>query len=234
MNLIATRLAAVHARIGLACEFAGRHPGDLKLIAVSKQQPADAIRGAVAAGQREFGENYLQEALDKIGVLQDLDLVWHFIGPVQANKTRRIAESFDWVHSLDRLKVAERLSEQRPPERPALQVCVQVNISGEASKHGVAPAAAEALCRAVLRLPRLQLRGLMALPAPEADESRQRDGLAALAHLYHELQARGLPLDTLSMGTSTDLEAAVAEGATLLRIGTDIFGPRPFTSEEPA
>lgn len=224
---LASRLAKIQARIGLACEFAGRDPRDVLLVAVSKGHTADAVRAIAAAGQLDFGENYLQEALEKLEALVDLDLQWHFIGPLQANKTRAVAERFAWVHTVDRLRVAERLSAQRPADGPALNVCVQVNISGEKTKHGASPAEAETLCRQVLALPRLKLRGLMALPAPTTDAEQQRTGFAALRRLFLDLQAAGLPLDVLSMGSSGDYESAIAEGAHILRIGTDIFGPRP-------
>lgn len=227
MTSIAERLAAVQARIGLACEFAGRHPDDVRLLAIGKGHPAEAIRAAAAAGQRAFGENYLVEAEAKMAALDGLELEWHFTGPVQSNKTRGIAERFAWVHSVDRLKIAERLSAQRSAHGPALNVCVQVNISGEASKAGVPPAEAGALCRAISALPRLKLRGLMVIPAPAADESAQRGPYAATHALFRELQDAGLALDTLSMGMSGDLESAIAEGATMVRVGTDIFGPRP-------
>lgn len=226
MSGIGDRLAAVQARIGLACEFAGRHPDDVRLLAISKGHDAAMIRGAAAAGQRAFGENYLVEAEAKMEALGDLELEWHFTGPVQSNKTRGIAERFAWVHSVDRVKIAERLSAQRSHHGPALNVCVQVNISGEASKAGVAPAQAAELCRAVDALPRLKLRGLMVIPAPTDDKSAQREPYAATRALFRQLQDAGLALDTLSMGMSGDLEAAIAEGATLVRIGTDLFGPR--------
>lgn len=227
MSSIAERLAAVQARIGLACEFAGRHPDDVLLVAISKGHGADAILAAAAAGQRAFGENYLVEAEAKMGALATLDLEWHFTGPLQSNKTRGVAERFAWVHSVDRLKVAERLSAQRPAQGPALNVCVQVNISGEKTKAGVAPAEAASLCRAIDALPRLKLRGLMVIPAPATGEDAQREPYAATRALFRELREAGLALDTLSMGMSGDLEAAIAEGATIVRVGTDIFGPRP-------
>ena len=191
--------------------------------------PAEVVLAAVAAGQRAFGENYVQEAIDKIQRLRELTDArpeWHFIGPIQSNKTRTIAEHFDWVQSVDRLKIAQRLSEQRPADRPPLNVLVQVNISGEASKSGVEPAALDGLAREVARLPRLKLRGLMAIPEPEADETRRRAPLAAMRILFERLRAGGLPLDTLSMGMSADLEDAVLEGSTMVRIGTAIFGER--------
>jgi pyridoxal phosphate enzyme (YggS family) len=225
---VQANLAAVHDRITKAARAAGRDPRSVALLAVSKAFPAETVASAHAAGQRAFGENYLQEALGKIERLRALapPLEWHFIGPIQSNKTRAIAEHFDWVQSVDRLKVAQRLSEQRPPGRQPLDVLLQVNISGEQSKSGVAPADVEGLARAVAALPRLRLRGLMAIPEPETDPARQRAPLAALRALFDRLRAAGLDLDTLSMGMSADLEAAVLEGATLVRIGTAIFGER--------
>ena len=224
---ILQRLEQVRTRIRRAAEAAGRQAGNVRLVAVSKGQPAGAVQAAVDAGQRDFGENYLQEALEKIDAIADEKAVWHFIGPVQSNKTRDIAARFDWVQSLERAKIARRLSEQRPPERGALNVLVQVNISGEASKSGVSPETAEALCRTVDSLPRLHLRGLMAIPEISDDARAQRAAFARLRALYDDLCTRGLALDTLSMGMSADLEAAIAEGATMVRIGTAIFGPRP-------
>ena len=198
------------------------------LLAVSKTQPASAVREAAAAGQRAFGENYVQEALDKIAALADLrsQLEWHLIGPLQSNKTRVVAEAFDWVHSVDRLKIAQRLSDQRPPHLAPLQLCLQVNISGEDSKSGVAPADVPALAQAVAALPNVRLRGLMAIPEPAADPQAQRAPHRALRELLAQLQAQGLAVDTLSMGMSADLEAAVTEGATMVRIGTALFGAR--------
>lgn len=228
MSDISTNLQAIRQRIAHAAVEAGRSPGSVQLLAVSKTKPMDDVRAAAAAGQRDFGENYVQEGVEKIEALHDLGLTWHFIGPLQSNKTRPVAEHFDWVHSIDRLKIAQRLSEQRPAHLPPLQVCVQVNVSGEDTKSGCEPAEAEALCRAVAALPRLQLRGLMAIPAPADDEAAQRAPLARLRGLYESLRADGLPLDTLSMGMSHDLEAAVLEGATLVRIGTAIFGERHY------
>ena len=225
---VQANLQAVHERIAMAARAAGRDPGSIALLAVSKTFPPEAIVAAHAAGQRAFGENYVQEALDKIQSLAErlTGLEWHFIGPIQSNKTRALAEHFDWVQSVDRLKIAQRLSEQRPAGMPPLNVLLQVNISGEASKSGVAPGELESLAREVARLPRLQLRGLMAIPEPDADPERQRGPLAALRALYERLRAQGLALDTLSMGMSADLEAAVLEGSTMVRIGTAIFGER--------
>lgn len=213
-------------RVRLSAEKSQREPGSVRVLAVSKTRPAEDVRRAAVLGLREFGENYLQEALDKIEALADLNLCWHFIGPIQSNKTRQIASHFHWVHSVDRIKVARRLSEQRPKGLPALQVCLQVNISGEGSKSGVSLEDLPALAREVAELPRLRLRGLMAIPAAATDEAQQRLPFAALRRALAELQAWDPALDTLSMGMSGDLEAAIAEGATIVRVGTDIFGPR--------
>lgn len=222
---IPNQLAAVHRRIKDATLAAGRPENSVRLLAVSKTFDAAAVREAYTAGQREFGENYLQEALDKRAQLTDLPLVWHFIGPLQSNKTRAIAENFGWVHSVDRIKDAVRLDQQRPADLPPLQVCVQVNISGEASKSGCASSEAAELCAAIAARPRLQLRGLMAIPAPDAADPRV--AFRALRELYESLRRRGHELDTLSIGMSDDLEAAIAEGSTLVRIGTAVFGERP-------
>jgi pyridoxal phosphate enzyme (YggS family) len=230
MATISANLQEVRGRIAAACARAGRPVESVTLLAVSKTFAADAVRAAHAAGQRAFGENYVQEALDKIDALADLraDLQWHLIGPLQSNKTRPVAEAFDWVHSVDRLKIAQRLAEQRPADLPPLQVCLQVNVSGEASKSGAAPADVPALARAVSALPagRLVLRGLMAIPEPADDFDAQRRPLRALRELLHTLRDQGLALDTLSMGMSADLEAAIAEGATIVRVGSAIFGTR--------
>jgi pyridoxal phosphate enzyme (YggS family) len=222
------RLDLVRSRIAAAAGEAGRAAGEIRLIAASKTFDAGAVREAHAAGQSDFGENYVQEALDKMARLGDLPLTWHFIGPIQSNKTRAIAERFDWVHSVDRLRVAERLSAQRPQSLPPLDVCLEVNISGEASKGGAAAEDLPALAAAVARLPRLRLRGLMAIPAPSADPAAQRAAFARVRTLYDALRARGYPLDTLSMGMSGDLEAAIAEGATMVRVGTALFGERIY------
>ena len=224
-----SKLQQVRDRIARACAEAGRPVQAVTLLAVSKTFGADAVRAVAAEGQAAFGENYVQEALAKIEALADLRpaLEWHLIGPLQGNKTRAVAEAFDWVHSIDRLKIAERLSAQRPAALPPLQVCLQVNISGEHSKSGAAPADVPALARAVAALPRLRLRGLMAIPEPAGDFAAQRAPHAALRLLMDELRGQGLALDTLSMGMSADLEAAVAEGATIVRVGTAIFGGRP-------
>lgn len=225
---MAGRLQQVRARVVAACAAAQRDVQSVTILAVSKTVAAAGVREAHALGQSCFGENYVQEALDKIEALADLRgvLQWHLIGPLQSNKTRVVAEHFDWVHSVDRLKTAQRLSEQRPASRPDLQVCLQVNVSGEASKSGVAPRDVPALALAVAALPRLRLRGLMSIPEPAADMQAQRAPHAVLRALLLDLQARGLAVDTLSMGMSADLEAAVLEGATLVRIGTAIFGAR--------
>ena len=230
MGSIGSNLQEVKGRIASACRDAGRSENSVTLLAVSKTFGADAVREAHAAGQRHFGENYVQEALGKIEALADLraQLHWHLIGPLQSNKTRAAAAAFDWVHSVDRLKIAQRLAEQRPAGRPPLQLCLQVNISGEASKSGAAPAEVPALAAAVAALPpeRVCLRGLMAIPEPAADPAAQRAPHRALYELLQAVNAQGLALDTLSMGMSADLEAAVLEGATLVRVGTAIFGRR--------
>ena len=216
-------------RLRKALEDAGRTQDDATLLAVSKTKPAAMIRQAWQLGQREFGENYLQEALEKQTELADLDdIVWHFIGPLQSNKTRAVAEHFDWVHSVDRLKIAKRLSEQRPTQLAPLNICLQVNISREESKAGVLPEDLEELAKEVATLPNLHLRGLMAIPAPAEGVEAQRQPLAALREALTSLQSRlpDVPLDTLSMGMSDDLEAAIMEGATLVRLGTAIFGAR--------
>ncbi|QDD91149.1 YggS family pyridoxal phosphate-dependent enzyme [Pseudomonas oryzihabitans] len=225
MSTIAENSATVLERIAAASRTAGRDPATVGLLAVSKTKPAAALREAAAAGLRDFGENYLQEALDKQATLADLPLVWHFIGPIQSNKTRAIASHFDWVHSVDRLKIAQRLAEQRPAERGPLNICLQVNVSGEASKSGCHPDELPALATAVSQLPNLRLRGLMAIPEPTDDPASQR---AAFARLRALSEALNLDLDTLSMGMSQDLEAAIAEGATWVRIGTALFGARDY------
>ncbi len=230
MGSIGSNLQEVKRRIVQACGHAGRPANSVTLLAVSKTFGPEAVRTAHAAGQTAFGENYVQEGLAKIDALADLrsQLQWHLIGPLQSNKTRAVAEAFDWVHSVDRLKVAERLAAQRPAGLPPLQLCLQVNISEEASKSGVAPADVAALAAAVAALPRerVQLRGLMAIPEPAAMAAAQRVPHAALYRLLQTLNAQGLALDTLSMGMSADLEAAVAEGATIVRVGSAIFGAR--------
>lgn len=220
------RRQTVLARIRAAEQRFQRLPGAVRLLAVSKTQPTAAIAALAAAGQSCFGENYVQEALDKIAELAALRLEWHLIGPLQANKTRTVAENFAWVHSVDRLKIAERLSAQRPAGLPPLNVCLQVNIDREPAKHGLDPGEVAAVAQAVAGLPRLRLRGLMAIPTPAADFAAQRRPLAQLRELWERLKAGGLALDTLSMGMTDDLEAAIAEGATLVRVGTALFGPR--------
>lgn len=231
MTDIARHLEAVQQRIANAAQSAGRDPQTIRLLAVSKTFPAEAVRAAYAAGQRAFGENYVQEAVAKIDALADLraDLEWHFIGPLQSNKTRPVAERFDWVHSIDRLKIAQRLSEQRPAQLPPLNVCLEVNVSGEASKSGVAPGEAAEIAHAIAALPRIVLRGLMSIPEPETGLAAQRAPHQRLRELFERLRADGLALDTLSMGMSADLEAAVLEGATIVRIGTAIFGARDYS-----
>jgi hypothetical protein len=229
MATIARKLDEVSGRIARACAAAGRPVSSVTLLAVSKTFSADAVREAMAAGHMRFGENYVQEALDKMAALADARerLEWHLIGPLQSNKTRVVAERFDWVHSVDRLKVAQRLSDQRPAHLPPLQVCLQINISGEASKSGLAPHEVHTVARAVAQLPRLALRGLMAIPEAAGDLQAQRLPHRALRELLESLNAAGLALDTLSMGMTADLEAAVLEGATIVRVGTAIFGNRP-------
>lgn len=226
MTTISANLQAVLARIDAAARESGRNPHDISLLAVSKTWPAGDVRAAVDAGQRAFGENYVQEGVDKVAELAALGLIWHFIGPLQSNKTRRVAESFDWVHSIDRFKIAERLSEQRPEGLAPLQVCLQVNVSGEETKSGVTLSELPQLARQVAGLPRLQLRGIMAIPAPLNDFEAQRRSFRQVRLAYEQLQGDGLKLDTLSMGMTHDLEAAIAEGATLVRVGTAIFGER--------
>ncbi|MEW6515075.1 MAG: YggS family pyridoxal phosphate-dependent enzyme [Pseudomonadota bacterium] len=233
MTTISANLQAVKRRIIGACSIAGRDPASVTLLAVSKTFPPAALREAHAAGQCSFGENYLQEALAKQVELADLDLEWHFIGPLQSNKTKSVAEHFAWVHSVERLKIAERLSAQRPADSLPLNVCVQVNVSGEASKSGCAPDEAPALCHAVAHLPNLRLRGLMAIPEPGKGSEAENSALArrqfgVLRDLRDRLNAEGLALDTLSMGMSHDLEDAIMAGATLVRVGTAIFGERNY------
>jgi pyridoxal phosphate enzyme (YggS family) len=228
MTTIASNLQAVRDAIAAAATGADRQANEISLLAVSKTFAPDALRKACLAGQTRFAESYAQEALDKMAALQDLPIEWHYIGPIQSNKTRAIAENFSWVHSVDRLKIAERLSEQRPAHLPPLQVCLQVNISMEASKSGVAPDEAGALARAIAKLPGLKLRGLMAVPAPSDNVVAQRLPFAQLRKLRDQLNQQGLQLDTLSMGMSHDFAAAIAEGATMVRIGTAIFGDRNY------
>jgi len=225
-TLIADNIARVRAQMAAACQSAGRAPGSVQLLAVSKTWGTDAVRTAYSAGQTDFGENYIQEAVDKITALRDLPLVWHCIGPIQSNKTRLVAEHFDWVHSIDRLKIAQRLSEQRPEHLPPLQVCIQVNVDGGETKSGVRPPELPALAQAVAALPRLQLRGLMTIPEPAETEEQMRAVHRQAKDLFEQLHAQGLPLDTLSMGMSADMTAAIAEGSTMVRVGTGIFGAR--------
>lgn len=233
MLKIPTHLAQVNERIRRALEHSGRPADGARLLAVSKTRPAADIRSAFAAGQCSFGENYLQEALEKQQQLKDLDVEWHFIGPVQSNKTRAIAENFDWVHSVDRAKIAVRLNDQRPAELPPLNICLQVNLDREATKSGVLPEELDALLASLNDLPRIRVRGFMAIPAPRDDVEQQRLALQPLADKLQQLQAddrirqQHPQLDTLSMGMSGDLEAAIAAGSTLVRVGTDIFGQRP-------
>jgi pyridoxal phosphate enzyme (YggS family) len=226
MTAILSNLQAVHTAIDQAALMAQRDAAEITLLAVSKTVPASVIRAACSAGQQAFGENFVQEALDKMSGLRDLPLQWHFIGPIQSNKTRAIAENFSWVHSVDRLKIAQRLSEQRPANLPPLNVCLQINVSGEATKGGVAADEAEALAHAIAILPRLQLRGLMAIPAPAAELAAQRAPFAQMRKLLQKLNMAGLKMDTLSMGMSHDMTAAILEGATIVRVGTAIFGSR--------
>lgn len=231
MSTIAERLAQVRLRIQQAAVAAGRDPAGIQLLAVSKTRPVTDLEAALAAGQTAFGESYLQDALPKIAALGER-AEWHFIGPIQSNKTRQIASHFAWVHSVDRLKIAQRLSEQRPAELPPLNVCLQINTSGETSKAGVSPDEALNLAQALVLLPRLRLRGLMTIPAPTVEMAQQRRPFAQLRALLEQLNASGHELDTLSMGMSNDLEAAIAEGATVVRIGTAIFGPRSTNKVE--
>ena len=225
-SALQANLLTVKERIARACERAGRRPDSVLLLAVSKTFPADAVRAATHAGQRHFGENYVQEGADKVALLADPALVWHFIGPVQSNKTRTIVQCFQWVHTIEREKVARRLSDQRDPGLPPLEVCLEVNISDEASKSGTAPDGVFELAEAVAQMPRLRLRGLMAIPEPTSDVALQRDRFARLRELLESLKRRGHDMDTLSMGMSADLEAAIMEGATIVRGGTAIFGGR--------
>ena len=232
MSTIAANLQAVEATIAAAAQAAKRPASSVQLLAVSKTFPMEAVLEAVAAGQRAFGENYLQEGVEKIAAVAsaqpDTPLEWHFIGPIQSNKTRPIATSFAWVHTVERLKIAQRLSEQRPPELGPLNVCLQVNISGEATKSGATAAELPALARQVANLPNLRLRGLMAIPEPQTDPALQRAAFARLRQLADSLRAGGLPIDTLSMGMSGDMESAIFEGATIVRVGSAIFGSRQY------
>ena len=235
MSTIAANLQAVEATINAAVAAAGRPRSSVQLLAVSKTFPAEAVLEAIAAGQRAFGENYVQEGVEKIADVaraqpsqQAAPIEWHFIGPIQSNKTRPIATSFAWVHTVERLKIAQRLSEQRPPEMGPLNICLQVNISGEATKSGARPDELPELARQVAQLPNLRLRGLMAIPEPHTEPALQRAAFAKLRGLAEELRADGLPLDTLSMGMSGDMHAAILEGATVVRVGSAIFGERNY------
>ncbi len=223
---VSANLAQVRKRIELAVLAAGRPANEVTLLAVSKTMPAQAVREAYNAGQLAFGENYIQEGVDKIASLADLPLVWHCIGPIQSNKTKLVAENFAWVHSVDRLKIAERLSAQRPAHLPALQICLQVNVDGGSNKSGVAPTDLLALAQAVAQLPNLQLRGIMTIPEPAENDAAARAVHRQAKRLFDSLNAAGLKLDTLSMGMTGDLEAAIAEGSTCVRVGTAIFGQR--------
>ena len=229
MTSIAENLKSVGTLINQAALDAHRRPVDITLLAVSKTRTADELRELYLHGQKHFGENYLQESLDKMFALDDLAITWHFIGPIQSNKTRSIAENFDWVHSVDRLKVAQRLSEQRPQSLPSLNICLQINISGEESKSGCLPTEAEALLNQIDTLPNLNVRGLMAIPAATDDTLAQQAALAAMQAMYIKLQKQYPKFDTLSMGMSSDMQIAIREGATMVRIGTALFGPRHYT-----
>lgn len=226
MTTISANLQAVLARIGEAARRCGRQPEEISLLAVSKTWPGSYVQEAARAGQKAFGENYVQEGVDKVRETALPDLEWHFIGPLQSNKTRLVAEAFQWVHSVDRLKIAERLSQQRPAHLPPLQICLQVNISNEDSKSGVPEEDVASLAQQIAYLPRLKLRGLMTIPAPAPEFAQQRAPFRRLRELYEELNRNGFALDTLSMGMSNDIEAAIAEGSTLVRVGTAIFGER--------
>lgn len=233
MNTLTERLNQIRAQITKAESRYQCPAGSVTLLAVSKTHTIEDIREALAAGQRDFGESYLQDALPKITALTDKRICWHFIGPIQSNKTRAIAENFNWVHSVDRLKIAQRLSEQRPAQLPPLNLCLQVNISQDPAKAGVDAGAALALAREISALPRIKLRGLMTLPTRASEFEQQRLPFRALHSLFENIIQQGIPLDTLSMGMSTDMEAAIAEGATMVRIGSAIFGPRPPKNKPP-
>lgn len=232
MSTIADNLQVIDASIAIATTKVGRDKSGVRLLAVSKTFSADAVREAFSAGQKAFGENYVQEALAKMAALDGLDIEWHFIGPIQSNKTAAIAAHFAWVHTVDRIKIAQRLSAQRPSGMAPLNICLQVNVSGEASKSGCTPEELPALAREVATLPGLRLRGLMAIPGPAADYDQQRAALRPLRVLFDDLVAQGLALDTLSMGMSADMAAAIAEGATIVRIGTGVFGARHYLAKE--
>lgn len=226
MSRIAHNLALVKERIQQAAQQCGRNPDEIQLLGVSKRFAADDIRVAFEAGVTQFGESYLQEALPKMASLTDVDIVWHFIGPIQSNKTRQIAEHFHWAHSVDRFKIASRLSEQRPSKLEPLNVCIQVNISMEETKSGIIAEAAKEFALELSQLSRIRLRGLMAIVEKTSDQQRQRAMFSQLRHMFDDLNQQGLKLDTLSMGMTNDLEAAVMEGSTMLRVGTGLFGPR--------
>ena len=226
MIKVTENIEHIETQLALSANRAGRDPRTVKLLAVSKKQPLAKILEAAAAGQRDFGENFVQEGLQKIEATGRDDLVWHFIGHLQSNKTREVAEAFDWVHSIDRQKIAQRLSDQRPPEMPPLNVCIQVNVDAEASKSGASPKEVAELARAISGMPGLKLRGLMCLPAIRDSFEEQRKPFRTLRQLFEALNAQGMNLDTLSMGMSDDFEAAIREGATIVRIGTAVFGPR--------
>ena len=228
MSTIQTQLLAVRARINAACQAAHRSPQTVTLLAVSKTFGPEAVREAYAAGQTAFGENYIQEAVEKIAALRDLPLQWHCIGPIQSNKTRLVAEHFDWVHTIDRLKIAQRLSEQRPAHLPPLQLCLQVNVDGGDNKSGVPPPEALALAKAVAALPHVRLRGVMSIPEPTPDFVAALASLTAVRAVFNALNAEGLGLDTLSIGMSADLEAAIHAGSTMVRVGSAIFGGRSY------
>lgn len=232
MPAIQSRLETVRQQIQQAVERYHRRADSVQLLAVSKTHPAEAIRQAAAAGQRRFGESYIQEALDKIGQLRDLDIEWHYIGRIQGNKTRAIAENFDWVHSIDSAKQLRRLNDQRPDNLPPLNICLQIKIDDEESKAGITPREARELINSMADYPRLTLQGLMTLPAPAVDLEAQRIPFRRLRELRDELASEALPLPTLSMGMSGDLEAAIAEGSTIVRIGTAIFGPRHYPDQK--
>ncbi|SFF85017.1 YggS family pyridoxal phosphate-dependent enzyme [Neptunomonas qingdaonensis] len=226
MISIAENLKNVGQQINQAAQLANRQPEEITLLAVSKTRAADELRILYQEGQRHFGENYVQESLEKIAALADLQIDWHFIGPIQSNKTRAIAENFDWVHSVERLKIAQRLSEQRPRTLPPLNICLQVNISREASKSGCLPNEAEDLLKQIATLPHIRIRGLMAIPEATDDVIKQRAALKQMHTLFNRLQKQHPEMDTLSMGMSADMQIAIQEGATMVRIGTALFGPR--------
>ncbi len=229
MSSIAENFKNVGQQINQAAQLAHRQPEEITLLAVSKTRSVDELRNLYQEGQRHFGENYLQESLEKITTLKDLEIDWHFIGPIQSNKTRPIAENFDWVQSVDRLKIAQRLSEQRPQTLPPLNICLQINISREASKSGCLPNEAEALLNQIAALPHLTIRGLMAIPEATDDVIKQRSTLAQMCSLFNTLQKQHPKMDTLSMGMSGDMQIAIQEGATMVRIGTALFGPRHYS-----